>query len=158
MVRLYGRAPRGRRLNASAPFGHWMTTTFVGALRCDQITAPCVFDGPMNGPCFLAYVEHFLAPTLRRGDVVVMDNLPSHKVAGVREAIERAGATLRYLPPYSPDFNPIEQAFAKLKALLRKAAARTFEVLIEAIAHALADFKPQECANYIANSGYRHAS
>jgi transposase len=158
MVRLYGRAPRGRRLKASAPFGHWMTTTFVGALRCDQITAPCVFDGPMNGACFLAYVEHFLAPTLRKGDVVVMDNLPSHKVAGVKEAIERAGANLRYLPPYSPDFNPIEQAFAKLKAALRKAAARTFEALIKAIANALADFKPQECANYIANSGYRHAS
>jgi transposase len=158
MVRLYGRAPRGRRLKASAPFGHWMTTTFVGALRCDQITAPCVFDGPMNGPCFLAYVEQFLAPTLRKGDVVVMDNLPSHKVAGVREAIERAGATLRYLPAYSPDFNPIEQAFAKLKALLRKAAARSFEALIKAIAQALAQFKPQECANYIENSGYRHAS
>jgi len=155
MVRLYGRAPRGRRLKASAPFGHWMTTTFVGALRCDQITAPCVFDGPMNGASFLAYVEHFLAPTLRKGDVVVMDNLGSHKVAGVREAIERAGATLRYLPAYSPDFNPIEQAFAKLKALLRKAAARTFETLVKAIAQALAEFKPQECANYIANSGYR---
>jgi len=135
-----------------------MTTTFVGALRHDQIAAPCVFDGPMNGPCFLAYVEQFLAPTLRQGDVVVMDNLPSHKVAGVREAIERAGASLRYLPPYSPDFNPIEQAFAKLKAALRKAAARTFEALIEAIARALAEFKPQECANYIANSGYRHTS
>lgn len=174
MARLYGRAPRGRRLKASAPFGHWMTTTFVGALRCDQITAPCVFDGPMNGPCFLAYVEQFLAPTLRKGDVV--DNLPSHKVAGVREAIERAGATLHYLPPplatppssawrgpspappCSPDFNPIEQAFAKLKAALRKAAARTFEALIKAIAQALAEFKPQECANYIANSGYPHAS
>ena len=158
MVRLYGRAPRGSRLVASASFGHWMTTTFVGALRCDQIAAPCVFDGPMNGPCFLAYVEHFLAPTLRRGDVVVMDNLPAHKVAGVREAIERAGATLRYLPAYSPDLNPIEQAFAKLKAALRKAAARTFEGLIQAIGLALADFKPHECANYIANSGYRQAS
>jgi transposase len=158
MVRLYGRAPRGRRLKAAAPFGHWMTTTFVGALRCDQITAPCVFDGPMNGSCFLAYVEHFLAPTLRKGDVVVMDNLPSHKVAGVREAIERTGASLRYLPAYSPDFNPIEQAFAKLKALLRKAAARTFEGLIKAIADALAEFTPQECANYITNSGYRRTS
>jgi transposase len=124
MVRLYGRAPRGRRLKASAPHGHWMTTTFVGALRCDTIAAPCMFDGPMNAACFLAYVEHFLAPALREGDVVVMDNLPAHKVAGVREAIERTGATLRYLPPYSPDFNPIEQAFAKFKASLRKAAAR----------------------------------
>jgi transposase len=158
MARLYGRAPRGRRLKASAPHGHWMTTTFVGALRHDKIAAPCVFDGPMNGACFRAYVEHFLAPTLRKGDVVVMDNLPSHKVAGVREAIERAGATLRYLPPYSPDFNPIEQVFAKFKASLRRAAARTFEALIKAIAQAIEAFTPQECANYVENSGYRHAS
>ena len=135
-----------------------MTTTFVGALRCDAIAAPCVFDGPMNGACFLAYVEHFLAPTLQKGDLVVMDNLSAHKVAGVREAIERAGASLRYLPPYSPDLNPIEQAFAKFKASLRKAAARTLEDLIKAIAQALADFKKQECSNYLANSGYRHAS
>ena len=120
--------------------------------------SPCVFDGPMNGACFLAYVEHFLAPALRKGDLVVMDNLPAHKIAGVREAIERAGARLRYLPPYSPDLNPIEQAFAKLKAAWRKAAARTFEDLIEAIAQALADFKKQECANYLANSGYRHTA
>jgi transposase len=158
MVRLYGRALRGRRLKASAPHGHWMTTTFVGALRHDAIAAPCVFDGPMNGACFLASVEHFLAPALRKGDLVVMDNLPAHKIAGVREAIERAGARLRYLPPYSPDLIPIEQAFARLKAALRKAAARTFEDLIEAIAQALADFKKQECANYLANSGYRHTA
>ena len=131
-----------------------MTTTFVAALRHDAITAPCVFDGPMDGASFLAYVEHFLAPTLRQGDVVVMDNLASHKVAGVKEAIERAGAKLRYLPAYSPDLNPIEQVFAKLKAALRKAAARTFDALIKAIAQALADFTPEECANYIANSGY----
>jgi transposase len=110
----------------------------------------------MNAACFLAYVERFLAPALREGDVVVMDNLPAHKVAGVREAIERTGATLRYLPPYSPDFNPIEQAFAKFKASLRKAAARTYEDLSKAITQARADFKQQECANYIANSGYRH--
>ena len=135
-----------------------MTTTFVGALRCDAIAAPCVFDGPMNGACFLAYVEHFLAPTLQKGDVVVMDNLSAHKVAGVREAIARAGASLRSLPPYSPDLNPIEQAFAKFKASLRKAAARTLEDLIKAIAQTLADFKKQECSNYLANSGYRHAS
>ena len=108
----------------------------------------------MKGPCFLAYVEHFLAPTLRQGDVVVMDNLPSHKVAGVREAIERAGASLRYLPPYSPDFNPIEMAFAKLKALLRAAAARTIPDLWQAIADALRRFTPQECANYLAAAGY----
>jgi transposase len=158
MVRLYGRAPRGQRLVTPVPHGHWMTTTFVAALRHDEITAPCVFDGPMDGVSFLTYVEQFLVPTLRQGDVVVMDNLASHKVAGVRQAIEQAGATLRYLPAYSPDFNPIEQAFAKLKAALRKAAARTFDALIEAIAQALADFTAQECANYIANSGYRRQS
>jgi transposase len=158
MLRLYGRAPRGQRLVAPVPHGHWMTTTFVAALRHDEITAPCVFDGPMDGASFLTYVEHFLAPTLRNGDVVVMDNLASHKVAGVKEAIERAGAALHYLPAYSPDFNPIEQAFAKLKAALRKAAARTFDALIEAIAQALADFTPKECANYLANSGYRRQS
>ena len=158
MVRLYGRAPRGQRLFAPVPYGHWMTTTFVAALRHDEITAPCVFDGPMNGASFLTYVEQFLVPTLRNGDVVIMDNLASHKVAGVRQAIERAGATLRYLPAYSPDFNPIEQAFAKLKAALRKAAARTLEALIEAIANALATFTSEECENYIANSGYRHQS
>jgi transposase len=111
MVRLYGRAPRGQRLFAPVPYGHWMTTTFVAALRHDEITAPCVFDGPMNRSSFLTYVEHFLAPTLRQGDIVVMDNLASHKVKGVKEAIEQAGATVRYLPAYSPDLNPIEQAF-----------------------------------------------
>ena len=158
MVRLYGRAPRGQRLFAPVPYGHWMTTTFVAALRHDEITAPCVFDGPMNGASFLTYVEQFLVPTLRNGDVVVMDNLASHKVAGVRQAIERAGATLRYLPAYSPDFNPIEQAFAKLKAALRKAGARTLEALIEAIANALDTFTSEECKNYIANSGYRRQS
>jgi transposase len=158
LTRLYGRAPRGQRLVAPVPHGHWMTTTFVAALRHDEITAPCVFDGPMDGASFLIYVEHFLVPTLRRGDVVVMDNLASHKVAGVKETIEGAGATLRYLPAYSPDLNPIEQAFAKLKAALRKAAARTFDALVEAIAQALADFTAQECANYIANSGYRRQS
>jgi transposase len=158
MARLYGRAPRGQRLVASVPHGHWMTTTFVAALRHDEIAAPCVFDGPMDGVSFLTYVEHFLAPTLHQGDVVVLDNLASHKVAGVKEAIERAGATLRYLPAYSPDLNPIEQVFAKLKAALRKAAARTFDALIEAIAQALADFTPRECANYLANSGYGRES
>jgi transposase len=112
----------------------------------------------MDGASFLTYVEHFLAPTLHQGDIVVLDNLASHKVAGVKEAIEQAGATLRYLPAYSPDLNPIEQVFAKLKAALRKAAARTFDALIDAIAQALADFTAQECANFIANSGYRHQS
>jgi transposase len=168
MARLHGRAPRGHRLKAAAPHGHWMTTTFVAASRCDTIAAPCVFDGPpqplttvappMNGACFLAHVEHFLAPALGEGDVVVMDNLPAHKVAGAREAIERTGATPRHPPPHGPDFNPIEPAFAKFKASPRKAAARTFEDLGKAITQALADFKQQECANYIANSGYRHAS
>jgi transposase len=140
LVRLSGRAPRGQRLVAPVPHGHWMTTTFVAGLRCNEITAPCVFDGPMNGASFLIYVEHFLAPTLRQVDVIVMDNLASHKVAGVKEAIERAGATLRYLPAYSPDLNPIEQAFAKLKGALRKAAARTFDALTQAIAQALEAF------------------
>jgi transposase len=156
MARRYGRCPRGQRLLTSVPHGHWKTTTFVAALRLDELAAPCVFDGPMNGECFLAYVEQCLVPTLRDGDIVIMDNLSSHKVAGIRQAIEATGATLRYLPPYSPDLNPIEQLFAKLKALLRKAAARTIDALIAAIADALIAFKPIEYANYLANSGYRH--
>ena len=155
MARRYGRCPRGQRLVASVPWGHWKTTTFVAALRVDGITAPCVFDGPMDGPCFRAYIEQFVVPTLRPGDIVVMDNLPSHKVAGIREAIEAASAELRYLPPYSPDLNPIEQFFAKLKALLRKAAARTIDALVAAIADALTVISPQECQNYLANQGYR---
>ena len=121
------------------PWGHWKTTTFVAALRLGEIAAPCVLDGPMDGDSFRAYVEQFVVPILRPGDIVVMDNLASHKVAGIREAIEAAGAELRYLPPYSPDFNPIEQFFAKLKALLRKAAARTVDALIAAIADVLDD-------------------
>ncbi len=136
MARCYGRCPRGQRLVSGVPWGHWKTTTFVAALRVGQIAAPCVFNGPMDGPSFRAYVEQFVVPILRQGDIV-MDNLPSHKVAGIRRAIEAAGAKLRYLPAYSPDFNPIEQFFAKLKAQLRKAAARTVEALITAIAEAL---------------------
>jgi len=155
MARRYGRCPRGQRLVASVPWGHWKTTTFVAALRVEGITAPCVFDGPMDGPCFRAYIEQFVVPILRPGDIVVMDNLPSHKVVGIREAIEAAGAG-RYLPPYSPDLNPIEQFFAKLKALLRKAAARTIDALFAAIADALTAVSPQECQNYLANQGYRH--
>ena len=143
MARCYGRCPRGQRLVSGVPWGHWKTTTFVAALRVGQIAAPCVFNGPMDGPSFRAYVEQFVVPILRRGDIVVMDNLPSHKVAGIRQAIEAAGAKLRYLPAYSPDFNPIEQFFAKLKALLRKAAARTVEALITAIAEALNNVSPQ---------------
>ena len=158
MTRRYGRCPRGQRLVASVPWGHWKTTTFVAALRVDQITAPCVFDGPMDGDSFRAYIEQCVAPTLRQGDIVTMDNLSSHKVTGIREAIEAAGAELRYLPSYSPDLNPIEQLFAKLKALLRKAAARTIDALIAAIADALTKVSPKECENYLADQGYRRQS
>jgi transposase len=154
MVRPYGRAPCGQRLVGGAPHGHWQTSTFLAALRHDRITAPCVIDGAINGETFVAYVEQILVPTLAAGDIVIMDNLGSHKVAGVRQAIEAAGAKLLYLPPYSPDFNPIEQLFAKLKALLRTAAARTLEALIDAIAAALSAFTAGECANYFANAGY----
>jgi transposase len=156
MARRYGRCRRGERLVSAVPNGHWHTTTFVAALRHDRLTAPCVFDGPMNAECFRAYVEQCLVPTLRPGDIVILDNLSSHKVAGIREAIEAVGARVRYLPPYSPDLNPIEQLFAKLKAALRKAAARTVEALIEAIATALRSVTPTECANYLDNAGYRH--
>jgi transposase len=154
MARLYGRAPRGQRLRAGVPHGHWKVTTFVGALRLTGMTAPMVLDGPMTGAWFLAYVEQVLAPTLRPGDVVVLDNLPAHKGVAVREAIEAAGARLRFLPPYSPDFNPIENAFAKLKALLRKAAARTLDELWRVIGASLDAFSPTECANYFTAAGY----
>ncbi|MEO6783470.1 MAG: IS630 family transposase [Bradyrhizobium sp.] len=154
MARLRGRAPRGERLVGKIPHGHWKTTTFVAGLRSTALTAPCVIDGPMNGNAFLAYVEHVLAPTLKPGDVVVLDNLSAHKVPGIREAVEATGARLLYLPPYSPDFNPIEQLFAKLKALLRKAAERSVESLWNRIACLLDAFQPDECANYFRNSGY----
>lgn len=154
MTRRYGRAPRGQRCVASVPHGHYKMTTFIAALRHDRITAPCVIDGPMEGALFLAYVRDFLCPTLSPGDVVIADNLSSHKVAGVRQAIQAAGASLRYLPAYSPDLNPIEKLFAKLKALLRKAAKRTVEALWEHIGTLLDAFPPQECANYFASSGY----
>ncbi len=154
MARRYGRAPRGQRLTMSVPYGHWKTTTFVAELRHDRIDAPCVIDGPMNGELFLAYVEQFLAPTLSPGDIVVMDNLPAHKVKGIAEAITAQGAELRYLPPYSPDLNPIEQMFAKLKALLRKAAARSVDKLWDTIGLLLDAFSPNECRNYLSNSGY----
>jgi transposase len=154
MARRYGRARRGTRLVAAVPRGHWKTTTLIAALRHDGLTAPCVFDGAINGGRFLAYVEQALAPTLRAGDVVVLDNLKAHKVKGVREAIAAKGARLLYLPPYSPDFNPIEQVFAKLKALLRTAARRTVDALWRAIGHALDAFPPTECTNYFANAGY----
>ena len=154
MARTHGRAPRGKRLRVSVPHGHWKTTTFVGALRIDGMTAPMVLDGPINGLAFQAYVDQVLVPELRPGDVIVMDNLGSHKGAGVRQAIEAAGATLLYLPPYSPDFNPIENAFAKLKTLLRKAAERTVEGLWTKIGELLNAFTSQECANYFAAAGY----
>ena len=154
MARLYGRAPRGQRLRAAIPHGHWKTTTFVGALRLGGLTAPMVLDGPMTGAWFLGYVEQVLAPTLACGDVVVMDNLPAHKGAAVKEAIEATGARLLFLPPYSPDFNPIENAFSKLKALLRKAAARTIDELWDVIGRSLDAFTPAECANYFAAAGY----
>lgn len=154
MAPAYGRGPRGQRVEGVAPHGHWKTTTFLAALRHDRIAAPCVFDGPINGVRFRAWVAQALAPTLEPGDVVVMDNLAAHKVEGVREAIEARGAELSYLPAYSPDLNPIEQVFAKLKALLRRAGARTVDALTSAIGQSLDAFTPTECANYIANSGY----
>jgi transposase len=154
MTRLYGWAPRGERLVDAAPAGHWKTTTFVAGLRSTGLIAPLVLDGPMTGEVFRAYVEQMLAPALEPGDVVVMDNLPAHKVTGVEHAIRSAGGSLLYLPAYSPDLNPIEQVFAKLKALLRKAAARTKDTLWSTIGALLAAFTPVECANYLANAGY----
>jgi transposase len=154
MCRLYGRAPKGKRLIASVPHGHWQTTTFLAGLRHDAMIAPLVIDGAINGELFLAYVEQMLAPTLSSGDIVVLDNLSSHKVRGVREAIEARGASLFYLPPYSPDLNPIEQAFAKLKQLLRASAARTREALWNVIGQSLGRFPPYECAHYLAHCGY----
>jgi transposase len=157
MTRLYGRALRGRRLLAKAPFGHWKTTTFVAALRRGSLGAPMVLDGPMTGEAFLAYVEQVLIPTLEPDDIVVMDNLPAHKNAAVRQIIEAAGAELRYLPPYSPDLNPIEQAIAKLKAHLRKAQERSIDTLWQRIGKLLDLFQPIECANFFVNSGYARA-
>jgi transposase len=154
MTRLYGRSHRGERLVGAVPHGHWRTTTFTAGLRQSGIIAPLVLDGPMTGAAFRAYVEQALAPALQPGDVVVMDNLAAHKVAGVSEAIATAGASLLYLPPYSPDLNPIEQLFAKLKALLRKAAARTKEALWATAGQLLDRVPPSECQNYLANSGY----
>jgi transposase len=157
MTRPRGRSRRGVRLMASVPYGHWKTTTFVAALRTKGLTAPLVIDGPINGEVFLAYVQQQLAPTLQPGDLVVLDNLSSHKRAGVREAIESVGATLLYLPPYSPDFNPIEQAFAKFKWLLKSAAQRTVDSLWRTCGQLLDEFTPTECRNYIHHCGYRYA-
>ena len=154
MARLRGWAPKGQRCCASVPHGHWKTVTFVGGLTLGGFIAPMVLDGPMDGDAFRAWCEQMLAPTLRPGHLVIMDNLAAHKVPGVREAIEAYGATLLYLPPYSPDLNPIENAFAKLKAHVRKAAARTIEALQAATAHALQTFSPAHCANFFAHAGY----
>ena len=140
------------------PCSHWQTQTVIVGLRLDGLTAPAVFDGPIDNPTFLAYVEQVLVPTLRAGDVVVLDNLVVHKQPAIRTAIEGAGAGVRFLPPYSPDFNPIEQAFAKLKAFLRAARPRTFDHVCELIATAIALFTPTECANYVRHSGYRVAT
>jgi transposase len=155
MVRHYGRSPRGERLVASVPHGHWKTLTLVAALRVDGLTAPYVVDGAMDGPSFLAYVEQVLVPTLRKGDIVFMDNLRTHKIAAAREAIEAVGAHVRYLPAYSPDLNPIEQAFSKLKAALRKGATRAVNTLLKLIRKAVKAFAPQECANYFRHAGYK---
>jgi len=154
MVRRYGRSPRGQRLIAKIPHGHWKTLTFVAALRRDGVEAPFITDGAIDGPTFLAYIEQVLAPTLKRRDIVFMDNLITHKVDGVEAAIEAAGATVRYLPAYSPDLNPIEQAFSKLKEALRKGAARTIDALCKLIGKLLKTFSPKECANYFRHAGY----
>jgi len=154
MARTLGRCPRGQRLTATVPHGRWRITTFVGALRHTGFTAPLVVDGALNGQTFRAYVEQALAPTLSPGDVLVMDNLSVHKVAGIRQAVEMRGATLLYLPPYSPDLNPIELAFSKLNALLRSAAERTTAALWNRIASLRARFPPAECANYFRHCGY----
>ena len=154
MARLRGWAKRGQRCVAPVPHGHWKTTTFTGALRLDGMTAPMLLDGPMDREMFQAYIEQVLVPSLRRGDIVVMDNLPAHRPPDVRAAIEAAGATLVYLPPYSPDLNPIENAFSKIKAILRKQAARTIPALWHAIADALPTFTPEEAQNYFKAAGY----
>jgi transposase len=154
MARAYGRAPIGERVVDYVPHGHWKTTTFLSTLRLDGMIAPLVLDGPMNGEAFLQWVKQFLVPTLKPGHIVVMDNLSSHKVDGVREAIEAAGARLEYLPPYSPDLNPIENAFAKLKALLRKYGERSVKALWKRIGKLIPVFTPEECKNYLRHCGY----
>ena len=154
MTRLYGWAPRGKRLIDKVPHGHWKTATFLAALRSDRIDAPCLFDGPINGERFRAYVEQFLVPTLRAGDVVILDNLGSHKGKAVRQAIRAAGARLVFLPKYSPDLNPIEQVFAKFKDGLRKAKAPTYDAISNATADILKRFPASECAAYLRNAGY----
>lgn len=156
MTRRYGRSARGTRCLASTPHGHWHTNTFLAGLRHDGVQAPWLLDGPLTGEAFLEYIRHVLGPTLQPGDIVIADNLSSHKVAGVQEALSRWGATILYLPPYSPDLNPIENFFSKLKALLRRAAERSLDGLIKAIASVLDATSPQECSNYFDAAGYVH--
>jgi transposase len=154
MAPLRGWGEKGKRLRGFAPHGHWHTLTFLGALRCDRLAAPCVFDGPINGPCFRAYVEQQLLPVLEPGDIVILDNLGSHKSAAIRQMIRDAGARLWYLPPYSPDLNPIEQAFAKIKHWMRTAQKRTIDDTWRHLGHLVATFEPDQCSNYFANAGY----
>jgi len=158
MTRRYGRSPRGQRLVMPVPHGHWKTTTFIAGLRVDGLVAPTVVDGAVNGELFEAYIRQQLVPTLSAGDVVVMDNLSCHKREGVRRAIEAAGARLLFLPPYSPDYNPIELAFAKLKALLRKAGERTVDGLWRLLGRLLDEFTPRECRNFMSHCGYHATS
>jgi transposase len=155
MTPLYGRSERGRRVIEHVPYGHWKTTTFLAALRHEGLTAPMVVDGAINGELFLAYVQQILLPTLKAGDIVVMDNLSSHKVAGVKEAIASVGATVLYLPPYSPDFNPIENVFSTLKTLVRKLKLRTMDELWNKLGELCDVFTPNECRNYFKNAGYK---
>ena len=157
LLRRYGRAPRGMRVYDDAPFARWETSTFIAALRLTGLSAPGVFDGAIDGPCFLAYVEQILVPTLQPGDLVIADNLSAHKVAGVRRAIEGAGAALIYLPPYSPDLNPIELCFAKLKAIVRAARCRTIETLWPLLGESLQHVSADECRNYFRHAGYSAA-
>jgi transposase len=154
MAPLRGWAPKGERLRAFAPHGHWRTLTFLGALRYDRLTAPCVFDGPINGECFRAYVAQQLVPVLKSGDIVIMDNLGSHKSAELRRMINAAGARLWYLPPYSPDLNPIEQTFAKIKHWMRIAQKRSIDDVCQTLGNLVRAFQPTECKNYFINAGY----
>ena len=154
MTRSYGRAPRNRRCVGAVPHGHWHTNTFIAALRTSGLTSPWLLDGPMNGASFLVYIQKVLGPDLRKGDIVICDNLSSHKVAGVREALQEIGVQLIYLPPYSPDLNPIEMAFAKLKAHLRKKEPRTKDELLTAVTEAILDFPPEQCTNFVRHSHY----
>ena len=157
MAPLRGWGPKGKRLRAQAPYGHWKTLTFIAALRCDRIDAPFVIDGPINGEMFLLYVEKVLAPTLGQGDIVILDNLGSHKARAARRLVRDRGARLIFLPPYSPDLNPIEQVFAKLKHLVRKAQPRTVERTWRQVGDLLDRFSADECRNYLVNSGYASA-